>query len=102
MRLKILQAGEAVLRQPARALTRGEIQSGQTQELIESMRQTMHEAPGVGLAAPQVGVALQLAVIEDKPEYTKDAHPEFLKQRERGPVPFHGNSGATGVKAGTG
>ena len=33
------------------------------------MRETMHDAPGVGLAAPQVGFPLQLAVIEDKQEY---------------------------------
>jgi peptide deformylase len=48
----------------------------------------MYDAPGVGLAAPQVGLPLQLAVIEDKPEYTKDTRPEMLKERERKPVPF--------------
>ncbi len=42
-----------------------------------------------GLAAPQVGFALQLAVIEDKPEYMKDAGRKALKERERTPVPFH-------------
>ena len=49
----------------------------------------MYDAPGVGLAAPQVGLALQLAVIEDRPEYTKDIRTELLKERERKPVPFH-------------
>lgn len=88
MRLKILQVGEVVLRRPAKALSVREIRSREVQELIESMRETMHGAPGVGLAAPQVGVPLQLAVIEDKPEYTKEARPEFLKERERQPVPF--------------
>jgi peptide deformylase len=88
MRLKILQVGEAVLRRPAKALSAGEIRSREVQELIESMRETMHNAPGVGLAAPQIGLPLQLAVIEDKPEYTKEARPEFLKERERQPVPF--------------
>jgi peptide deformylase len=34
------------------------------QDLIEDMVQTMHDAPGVGLAAPQVGVSLRVAVIE--------------------------------------
>jgi peptide deformylase len=37
-----------------------------TQELIAAMRETMTDAPGVGLAAPQVGLPLQLAVIEDR------------------------------------
>ena len=89
MRLKIVQAGEDVLRQSARALSVAELKSREIQELIESMRETMHEAPGVGLAAPQVGQSLQIAVIEDKPEYTREAPENFLKERERTPVPFH-------------
>jgi peptide deformylase len=89
MRLKIVQVGEAVLRQKAKALTVDEIRSVQTKELLEWMRETMHDAPGVGLAAPQVGLGLQLAVIEDKPENMKDAPADFMKARERKPVPFH-------------
>ena len=49
----------------------------------------MYAAPGVGLAAPQIGVSRQIAVIEDKPEYTKEAPPELLREQEREPVPFH-------------
>jgi peptide deformylase len=88
MRFKIVQAGEPILRQRARALTAAEIRGREIQELIESMRATMHDAPGVGLAAPQVGISLQLAVIEDKPEYMKDAPADALNERERKPVPF--------------
>jgi peptide deformylase len=87
--LKIVQAGEAVLRSKARALTREEILSKQTQKLIEQMWETMREAPGVGLAAPQVGVGLQMAVIEDRPEYHVKATPEHMAERGRRPVPFH-------------
>jgi peptide deformylase len=89
MKLKIMQVGEAVLRQQAKTLTAGEIRSRETQELIEWMRETMHDAPGVGLAAPQIGLGLQLTVIEDKPENLKDAPADLLKERERKPVPFH-------------
>lgn len=89
MRLKIVQAGEDVLRQSARPLSAAEIKSREIQELIESMRETMYDAPGVGLAAPQVGQGLQIAVIEDKPEYTRDVSAGILKERERQPVPFH-------------
>jgi peptide deformylase len=78
-----------VLRQQARTLTKEEIRSRETQDLIAAMRETMYDAPGVGLAAPQIGLPLRLAVIEDKPEYLKDAPPAFLKERERKPVPFH-------------
>ena len=89
MKLKIAQVGEPVLRQQARPLDPQEIESREIQELIEWMRETMHDAPGVGLAAPQIGLPLQLAVIEDKPEYMQDALPETLKEREREPVAFH-------------
>ena len=61
----IVQTGDPVLRRPARPLTAQEIPTPFVQELIVSMRQTMHAAPGVGLAAPQVGEALQVVVMED-------------------------------------
>jgi peptide deformylase len=89
MRLKVVQAGEPVLREAARRLSPDEISSLETQQLIEAMKETMRDAPGVGLAAPQVGYPLQLAVIEDRPEYTKDAPRDQLAERERKPVPFH-------------
>ena len=88
MRLKIVQVGEAVLRGTARPLTPDEIGSDEIQRLILDMRDTMRDAPGVGLAAPQVGIPLQLAVIEDKEEYLKGISLEDLQERERRPVPF--------------
>lgn len=88
MRLKIVQAGDPVLREQARPLSPEEILLPETKELIEWMRETMYDAPGVGLAAPQVGLPLQLAVIEDRPEYSKDVPAERLAAREREAVPF--------------
>jgi peptide deformylase len=89
MLLPIVHAGEPVLRQQARALSPQEIRSKEIQKLIEHMRQTMCEAPGVGLAAPQIGLSLQIVVIEDRKEYHKEVSAEQLKLRERRPVPFH-------------
>jgi peptide deformylase len=88
LRLKIVQVGEPVLRGAARTPTEAEIQSDNIQKLILDMRETMHEAPGVGLAAPQIGLPLQLAVNEDKEEYFKDIAAEDLRERERRPIPF--------------
>ncbi len=88
-KLEIVQAGNPVLRQRARPLSVAEIRSREIQKLIEAMRTSMHEAPGVGLAAPQLGFAWQLAVIEDREEYHKDVPEALLKERERRPVPFH-------------
>ena len=88
MRLKIVQAGEPVLRAQARPLTREEIISDDIQRLIRDMQETMRDAPGVGLAAPQVGVGLQLAVIEDREELLSGLAAEELAEKERGPVSF--------------
>ena len=89
LKLKISQVGEAVLRQSARPLTKEEILSAETQRLIDLMRETMRDAPGVGLAAPQVGLSIQLAVIEDQQSYIEKMPPSHASERERVPVPFH-------------
>jgi peptide deformylase len=88
VRLKIVQVGEPVLRQRARPLLQEEIALPETQQLIVWMHETMRDAPGVGLAAPQIGLPLQLAVIEDRPEYTKDIGADRLAERERQAVSF--------------
>jgi peptide deformylase len=89
MKLPIIQTGIPVLRQVARPLMLDEIGSEKIQQLIESMKEAMDAAPGVGLAAPQVGLPLQLAVIEDREEYQKEISEAQLMERERRPVPFH-------------
>ncbi len=68
MILKLTPTGDPVLRNMARDLTPDEIVSAEIQELIASMIETMRAAPGVGLAAPQIGVPLRIAVIEDRLE----------------------------------
>jgi peptide deformylase len=80
MLLDIVQTGAAVLRNRGRDLSPDEVRSAEVQQLIEAMRETMRAAPGVGLAAPQVGLPLRLAVIEDTVE---------AAAQERKPVPFH-------------
>ncbi len=56
--------GEPVLRQVARPLTLDELRSPTIQQLIDDMIDTMHDADGAGLAAPQVYESVQLCVIE--------------------------------------
>jgi peptide deformylase len=89
MVLKIVQVGEPVLRQVGRELSAEEISSQTIQDLIRRMHDTLRDAPGVGLAAPQVGESLQLAIVEDLPEYSRNLTPEQMEERERTPVPFH-------------
>ncbi|KAA6456705.1 peptide deformylase [Acidobacteria bacterium AB60] len=89
MRIKIATVGEIVLRTRARPLTTEEIRSTATRGLIEHMKETLRDAPGVGLAAPQIGTPLQLAVIEDRAEYQTSFSEAELAERERRPIPFH-------------
>ena len=86
---RIVQTGDPVLRQRARELSLDEIRGDDIQRLVLHMRDTMRAAPGVGLAAPQIGLSIRIAVIEDREEYLRGADPEWLAERERRPVPFH-------------
>jgi peptide deformylase len=61
---KIAQMGEPVLRRVARPLSVEELKSPVIQTLIDDMIDTMHDADGAGLAAPQVYESVQLCVIE--------------------------------------
>jgi peptide deformylase len=61
---KIAQMGEPVLRRVARPLSVEELKSPLIQTLIDDMIDTMHDADGAGLAAPQVYESVQLCVIE--------------------------------------
>ena len=60
----IVRLGHPALRIPAQAVPPGDLARPEIQELIDDMVETMRAASGVGLAAPQVGVGLQLFVYE--------------------------------------
>jgi peptide deformylase len=84
----IVQAGDPVLRRPARALAAAEIGTPFVQELIVSMRQTMYDAPGVGLAAPQVGEGLQVVVVEDDGPWLGSMSEPRRRELGRNALPF--------------
>ncbi len=58
----ILRMGHPVLR--AKAAPIADLADGATSELIRDMTETLKDADGVGLAAPQIGVAQRLVVVE--------------------------------------
>ncbi len=68
---KIAQMGEPVLRKVARALEAEEIPSARTQLLIDDMIDTMRDADGAGIAAPQVYESVRVCVMEigNNPRY---------------------------------
>jgi peptide deformylase len=68
---KIYQYPEPVLREQTEPVVEFD---GRLFELAEDMAETMYEAPGVGLAAPQIGRSIQLIVVDTSvdPEGTKE------------------------------
>src|SRR3954453_9512730 len=81
--LPIVAAGDPVLRRGTERFD-GQLDAALLARFVEALRVTMHEAPGVGLAAPQVGVPLRLAVIEDPAPVPE----EIRLARGRVPQPF--------------
>ncbi|MFJ2157904.1 peptide deformylase [Streptomyces sp. NPDC087856] len=81
--LPIVSAGDPVLRSVTEPFD-GQLEPALLARFIEALRVTMHAAPGVGVAAPQVGVGLRIAVIED-PAPVPD---EVRVARGRVPQPF--------------
>jgi peptide deformylase len=79
----VVAAGDPVLRRPVPPYE-GELGADRLARLVAAMRETLHAAPGVGLAAPQVGIPLRLAVIEDPAGLPE----EIGAVRGRVPQPF--------------
>ena len=69
--LKVSRLGHPVLRKPSEAVPKEAITTPAMQAFLKDMVETMREYDGVGLAAPQVHVGKQIAVIEvhDNPRY---------------------------------
>ena len=72
--LPIIGPDNPTLRKKAKAV--GDPNTPAVQQLITDMIETMREAPGVGLAAPQVAVSQRIAVIEFAEPLPEDAPPE--------------------------
>lgn len=79
----IVQAGHPVLRAVARPFD-GQVDDAELAELLALMQRTMRAAPGVGLAAPQIGLPLALAVLEDPGPGDDDV----ARVRERPELPY--------------
>ena len=78
----ILKMGNPILRQIAEPFSHEEIKSSETQSLIKRMWKIMDEAGGIGLAAPQIAVSKQLAIIrldESSERYPGiESSPEYI------------------------
>jgi peptide deformylase len=78
----ILKYGDSILLEPAR---RVDVMTSEIERLIDDMIETMYAAPGVGLAAPQVGVPLRIFVVDlsqgrDPASLIVMVNPEFVSR----------------------
>ncbi|GAU44862.1 hypothetical protein TSUD_112360 [Trifolium subterraneum] len=81
----IVKAGDPVLHQPALNINPTEIKSEKIQKIIDDMILVMRKSPGVGLAAPQIGIPFRIIVLEDKEEYISYSPEEETKAQDRRP-----------------
>lgn len=73
---QIVKIGDPILRVQAMEVKRF---GRNLHQLLDDMRYTMHEAPGVGLAAPQVGISKQIVVIDDGEAYYELINPRIIQ-----------------------
>ncbi|AKT37084.1 peptide deformylase [Chondromyces crocatus] len=85
---KIVQAGDPVLRTPAAPVPAEMIGTRKLKELVSTMVEVMRKAPGVGLAAPQIGIGLQIMVLEDGEALMGKLSVEDREVRGRAPFPL--------------
>lgn len=79
----IVQTGLPVLRARAEDVPPEKITTPEFQELVATMIATMRKAPGVGLAAPQIGVPWRVIVLEDRAELLNHLTETERQERER-------------------
>ena len=97
----IVKWGDPVLHEPSRPVERID---DAIRRLVDDMVETMYAAPGIGLAAPQIGVPLRVIVVdlsvgEDKKQLIRLVNPEFVSREgevreEEGCLSVPGYSGS--------
>lgn len=75
---KIVQIGDEVLRQKCEPVTRFD---GELCTLLDDMKETLRDARGAGLAAPQVGVSLRAVIVDVDEGYFEFINPAFVWQK---------------------
>ena len=75
---EIVQVGDPVLRKKCEPVTRFD---GELCALLDDMKETLKDAEGAGLAAPQVGVAIRAVVVDVEEGYFEFINPKFVWQK---------------------
>ena len=85
---QIVSAGRPVLRERAKEVPSEELGTKFLSDLVKQMVETMRAAPGVGLAAPQIGVSKRVIVLEDADRLMSKLTPSERALRGRLPLPL--------------
>ncbi|WP_408954403.1 peptide deformylase [Natroniella sp. ANB-PHB2] len=78
--LNIRELGDPVLRTKAKKV---EEITDKTTKLLDDMVETMYDAQGVGLAAPQIGISKQIVVIDIGQDVIELINPEIVESSDR-------------------
>ncbi|MCO5605634.1 hypothetical protein L7F22_059817 [Adiantum nelumboides] len=81
----IVKAGDPVLTEPASAVPVADITTPRIQKIITDMISLMRAVPAVGLSAPQIGIPLQIIVLEDTKEYISYVPKKEADAQQRSP-----------------
>jgi len=81
MTLPIRAYGDPLLRKPCNEVPRD---YPAVEQLIADMWETMYNAPGVGLAAPQIGLPLRLFIVDSEQLMDEQEERDFLKEAYKG------------------
>ncbi len=75
--LNIVKEGDPVLRKECRPV---DAVTPRILRLLDDMKDTLADAEGAGLAAPQVGVMRRIAIVENEGEYIELINPEIISR----------------------
>lgn len=81
--LPITKLGNPILRQISRTVDPADIATAEFRRLVKDMTETMFDANGIGIAAPQVNVGLQVAIINAKDDPFPIINPVIIKRSIR-------------------
>lgn len=82
---KIVQTGDAVLRQIAKEVSEKEIKSSKISEILERMKKALDsQEDGVAIAAPQIGVSLRIFLVSERAFELSEDVAERRKQKNDG------------------
>ena len=75
---EIVQIGDEVLRRKCKPVTRFD---GELCKLLDDIKETLRDARGAGLAAPQIGVPVRVAAVDVDEGYFEFVNPVFVWQK---------------------